>query len=331
MIPNQLRFLPVFLLMLLCIACTPDERNLKVHVVLHNNQAEKLNEDWKELLLPTKEDDTLIIKAGYLIVSDSFLSYNRPLDWLDELRAKITKVKQLDQIKPSEKAYLDGLSLPLAKGSKDTTFVAIQEQVKKIDSKLVYLALAQSTFDTTYGGVHLRSFSTIDEIKNYLNYQASKDSNYIVISGFDFFRKVVENPNPDSISIESNNSDEISTIVEEATKHDSLLVITEFECPKNRPNIGWLSNDKKSISIKDELPANWYYIVEILSDTKKHIIDAKQYKANESIELPHLSNSYVMRLKIDSGGKFCKYFEYNMAITENRVVNLESCFGLKFY
>jgi hypothetical protein len=320
--------------MLLCIACTPDERNLKVHVVLHNNQAEKLNEDWKELLLPTKEDDTLIIKAGYLIVSDSFLSYNRPLDWLDELRAKITKVKQLDQIKPSEKAYLDGLSLPLAKGSKDTTFVAIKEQVKKIDSKLVYLALAQSTFDTSYGGVHLRCFSTMDEIKHYLNFQASKDSNYIVIGGFDFFRNVgggsIKPPIVNPITTPPPLPPKI------VKEKDSVKIITppppppsppESKCPKKKPQIVWLSSDKKSICIKDELAhKDAYYVVVIFDDDGKQVIDAKQYQHGQSIAMPEVSNSYQMQIKVFDGATMCpQKYSYSFAVWQNSVISGSDC------
>ncbi len=342
MIPNQLRFLPVFLLMLLCIACTPDERNLKVHVVLHNNQAEKLNEDWKELLVPAKEDETLIIKTGYLIVSDSFMSYNRPLDWLDELRAKITKVRQLDQIKPSEKAYLDGLSLPLAKGSKDTTFVAIQEQVReKITEKLVYLALAQSTFDTTYGGVHLRCFSTTDEIKNYLNYQASNDSNYIVIGGFDFFRKVGGEKKGDDKKGEEKKGDDGKRAEKEAGKKviekDPVKIITpppppappESKCPKKKPQIVWLSSDKKSICIKDELAhKDAYYVVVILDDDGKQVIDAKQYQPGQSIIMPQSSNSYQMQIKVFDGTAMCpKKYSFSFAVFPTSVISGSDCTG----
>jgi hypothetical protein len=334
---NQLQFFPLFLLMLLCIGCSPDERNLKVHVVLYNNQAEKLKEDWKELLLPEKDSGTLIIKTGYLIVSDSFVAYNRPLDWLDEIRGKITTIKQIDQIRPAEKAYLDGLSLPLAGTLTDTTFTAIQERVlTKVTEKLVYLALAQSTFDTIYGGVHLRGFSTIDEIKTYLNYQASTDSNYIVISGFDFFRNVGGGsvvtikppvvkpggtpPTPPPNKVKEKDSVSINT---------SPPQPPESKCPKKKPQIVWLSSDKKSICIKDELGhKDAYYVVVIFDDDGKQVVDAKQYQPGQSITMPQFSNSYQIQIKVYDGASMCpKSYSYSFAVFSNRVISGSDCQG----
>jgi len=336
---NQLQFFPLFLLMLLCIGCSPDERNLKVHVVLYNNQAEKLKEDWKELLLPEKDSDTLILKTGDLIVSDSFVPYNRPQDWLDEIRGKITTIKQIDQIRPAEKAYLDGLSLPLAGTLTDTTFTAIQERVlTKFTEKLVYLALAQSTFDTIYGGVHLRGFSTIDEIKTYLNYQASTDFNYIVISGFDFFRNVgggstgritppeikKEETPPIPPTVKVKEKDSVEVIIPSPP-----LPQPENKCPKKKPQIAWLSSDKKSICIKDDLAHNdAYYVVVIFDDDGKQVIDAKQYQHGQSIIMPQSSNSYQIQIKVYDGTTMCpKFYSYSFAVFSNKVISGSDCTG----
>lgn len=334
---NQFRFFPLFVLMLLSIGCSPDEANLKVHVVLYNNQAEKLKEEWKGLLLPEKDNDILIIKTGYLIVSDSFVSYNRPQDWLDEIRGKITQIKQIDQIKPAEKAYLDGLSLPLAGSSKDTTFAAIQERVlTKITDKLVYLALARSTFDTIYKGTHLRGFSTIDEIKTYLNYQASKDSNYIVISGFDFFRNVggglVVTIKPPVVKPRATPPSPSPNKVKEK---DLVKTNTppppppESKCPKKKPQIVWLSSDKKSICIKDELAhKDAYYVVVIFDDDGKQVVDAKQYQPGQSITMPQFSNSYQIQIKVYDGASMCpKSYSYSFAVFSNRVISGSDCKG----
>jgi hypothetical protein len=345
---NQLQFFPLFLLMLLCIGCSPDERNLKVHVVLHNNQAEKLKEDWKELLLPEKDSGTLIIKTGDLIVSDSFVPYNRPLDWFDELRAKITKIKQIDQIKPAEKSYLDGLSLPLVGTLKDTTFAAIQERVlTKTTDNLVYLALAQSKFDTMYEGFHLRGFSTIDEIKTYLNYQASPDSNYIVISGFDFLRNVGGEKNGGEKKGDEKKGDEkkgdekggdekgdVKEEVKEEKEMDSIKIKPpppppESKCPKKKPQIVWLSLDKKSICIKDELAhKNAFYAVMIFDDDGKKVIDAKQYQPGESIIMPQSTNSYQIQIKVYDGTTMCpKSYSYSFAVFPNSVISGSDCTG----